>query len=163
MPTEQQAALVGPLHDLGADDAGVGAVGLLDQQAHGVRRQAHVVVAEQVEGGALHRDEDLVGGGGEAGVGVEPAEVGLGQHGRDPVPQACRIGAGGVDHEHRDVRVVLGRDARERLLEPPTGVVRDDGDDHGRGGPRRVVGPGTGVSGGARTGVFGVSHDDRRG
>ena len=73
------------------------------------------------------------------------------------------VGAGGVDDEHRDVRVVLGRDARQGLLEPPAGVVRDDGDDHGRGGPRRVVGPGTGVTGGARTGVCGVSHDDRRG
>ena len=83
----QQAALVGPLDDLGADDAGVGAVGLLHQEAHGVGGEAHVVVAEEVEGGALHGDEDLVGGGGEARVGVEAAQVGVGQHGGHAVAE----------------------------------------------------------------------------
>ena len=39
----------------GPDDGGVGAVGLLHEDAHGVGRRGDVVVAEQVEGGARRR------------------------------------------------------------------------------------------------------------
>ena len=52
---------------LGADDAGVGPQRLLDQQADGVGLHGHVVVAEDEERGALHRLEDVVGGGREPG------------------------------------------------------------------------------------------------
>ena len=73
-----------PVDDLGADDAGVGPHGLLDEEADGVGVEAHVVVEEQVEGGALHAAEHLVARRSEAGVGVEAAQHGPGQHG----PQA---------------------------------------------------------------------------
>ena len=78
-----------PGDQLRADDAGVGAVRLLHEGPHRVRLQGDVVVAQQVEGGALDDGEHLVGGGAEAGVVVEAADVGVGQHGGDPV--------GGID------------------------------------------------------------------
>ena len=64
----QQAGGVVPGDQLRADDAGVGPVRLLDEGPHGVGLEGDVVVAEQVEGGALDDREDLVGGGAEPGV-----------------------------------------------------------------------------------------------
>ena len=72
----EQAARVVPVDELGPDHGGVGPVGLLDEEAHGVGGEGDVVVAEEVEGGALHDLEHLVGGGAEPGVLVEAPDEG---------------------------------------------------------------------------------------
>jgi hypothetical protein len=88
-------------------------------------------VAEEVEGGALHHPEDLVGGGRPAGVALQPADVGPGEDGRHPGRGV--IGAPRVDDEDRQPGVVLVAQAGQGLLEPGAGVVGDDdGDDHRR-------------------------------
>src|SRR5581483_2906870 len=98
-------------------DPGVGPVRLLDHRADRGRRERDVVVAERVERRALDDGQDLVGGGGETGCLVEPADVGGWLDARDP-----RGDVGGrrgrVDDQRGQVRVVLGGDRREALLEP---------------------------------------------
>ena len=101
----EQLARVVPGDELRPDDAGVGAERLLDEGADGVRVEGDVVVAEQVEGGALDDAEHLVGGGAEAGVAVEAADVGRGQDRGDPGGRV--LVAAGVDDEDRQGRVVL--------------------------------------------------------
>ena len=110
---------VDPLDELGADDAGVGPVGLLDHHLDHVGVEPHVVVAEQVEGRALDRAQHLVGRGAEPGVALEAAQVGVGHDRGDPIAHG-RVAAA-VDHEQRGVRVALRRDAGQRLLEPAPG------------------------------------------
>ena len=80
---EQDLVVVGA-HQLGPEDARVRAVGLLDHESHRVGIEHHVVVAEEEEGGALHRVQRLVGGRGEAGALVETADERAREHGRDP-------------------------------------------------------------------------------
>ena len=79
-PDVLEDARVVPRHELGADDAGVGAVQLLDERPHGVRLEGDVVVAEAEEAAvALDEAEHLVGRGAEPGVGAEVADEGVGQ------------------------------------------------------------------------------------
>ncbi len=74
-----------PSHQLRSDHRCVGPVGLLDQNPHGGRVEPHVVVAEEVERGALYDVENLVGGGAEARVRLDAAnECRRGDRG-DPV------------------------------------------------------------------------------
>ena len=83
-PDVLEHARVVPRHELGPDDAGVGAVQLLDERAHGVGLEGDVVVAEAEEPAvALDEAEDLVGRRAEAGVGAEVADEGVGQALRD--------------------------------------------------------------------------------
>ena len=105
-PDREQAAGVVPFHELRAEDAGVGPVRLLHEEADGRRLEGDVVVHEAEEAGALDEVEGLVGGGSVPGVVVEPADVGVGELGGDP-PRNHLVAAG-VDHEHRDIGVVLG-------------------------------------------------------
>ena len=104
-PDREQAARVVPFHELRAEDAGVGPVGLLDEEPDRRRLERDVVVHEAEEAGALDEVERLVGGGSVPGVVVESADVGVGKLGGDP-PRNHLV-APGVDHEHRDVGVVL--------------------------------------------------------
>ncbi len=81
----EDAARPVPPHQLRSDDAGVGPVGLLDQHADRVRVERHVIVAEEVERGAVDDVEDLVGGRTEAGVGLDAANERRRSHRRDPI------------------------------------------------------------------------------
>ena len=65
-PDGQQPVRIVPLHVLRGGDAGVGPEGLLHQAPDGIRRQDHVVVAEQQVGCPFHPLEHLVGGPAEA-------------------------------------------------------------------------------------------------
>ena len=88
---------------LRADDRGVGAERLLDQEPDRGRVDDHVVVAEEEEGRALDDLDHVVGRGGEArGLG-EPADEGAGQHARptravgstvDPASRTSAVSAG---------------------------------------------------------------------
>ena len=71
------------------------------------------------------------------GCAVEAADVGR-RAGRRATRGIGVGAAGGVEDEHRQVRVVLGGQAGEGVLEPRAGVVGDDdGDDRRRGRARR--------------------------
>jgi hypothetical protein len=75
----QQGLRLVPADQLRPDDAGVGAVGLLYQQADGVGGQRHIVVADQEERRTLHHRQRPVDGGADAGVGAEAADVRMGR------------------------------------------------------------------------------------
>ena len=96
----EQAARVVPVDQLRADHGGVRAEGLLDEEPHGVGRQGDVVVAEQVERGALDDLEHLVGGGPEARVLVEAPDEGA-RRGRGPPaaspPRRCAASMTRID------------------------------------------------------------------
>ena len=128
----EQPVRVVPLHVLGAGHPGVGEEGLLHEGPHRIRGQSHVVVAEEVVGSPLHHLQHLVGGPSEAGALLQPAHERPGHHGghcgRRVVPAA------GVDHQDRQVGVVLGGEGRQRFGEPRAGVA---GHDHGHHGRRR--------------------------
>ena len=95
--------------------AGVRPVRLLDHHAHRVGIERDVVVAEEQERRAFHRLQRDVGGRPEAAVLREPAHVRGRQRGRDP---RGRVDLGGVvEHEHRQRRVVLRGERRDRALE----------------------------------------------
>ncbi|MEZ5266649.1 MAG: hypothetical protein R2755_33750 [Acidimicrobiales bacterium] len=101
---EERLGLI-PAHELGADDAGVGAVGLLHQQAHGVGGQGHVVVAEQEERGTLDHRQGVVDRGAGAGVALEAAHIRLRSDLGDAMGRvAVTVG---VEDEDRQVGVVL--------------------------------------------------------
>ena len=111
-PVDTQAdvledAGVVPVDELRADDAGVRAVQLLDEQPDGVGVERDVVVAEAEEAAlALDEPQHLVGGGSEAGVGVELADEGLGQ----PSKMRRRTSASVVAEarRHQEQRVEVG-------------------------------------------------------
>ena len=90
--------------------------------ASGVERD--VVVAEAVERRPLDDLEHLVGGGAEAGVAVEPPDVGRRQDRGDAAVGSSVLA--GVDDEHRQGRVVLvaaGRSASPRTTSPGSWVT----------------------------------------
>ncbi len=130
-------ARIVPRHELGADETGVGAVQLLDQEPDGVGLEGDVVVADAEEAVvALDEAEHLVGGDAEPGVGAQRAHEGVRQARRDQRGEVGAIGVDGVageQEERVEVRVVLVDERFERLLEPGTGTVDDDdGDDRRR-------------------------------
>ena len=129
-PDLEQHLGVVVVDELRADDAGVRAVRLLDHHADRVRVEHDVVVAEQQEGRALHERQRVVRGRREADVRGQPAHEGPRQRGRDARRRV--VARAVVEHQHRQRGVVLGGEARERVLEPRTGVARDeDRDDRG--------------------------------
>ena len=129
-PDLEQHLGVVVVDELGPDDAGVRAVRLLDHHADRIRLEHDIVVAEEQEGRALHERHRVVRGRREADVRVQPAHEGPRHRGRDPRRRV--VGRAVVEHEHRQRGVLLGREARERVLQPRTGVARDeDRDDSG--------------------------------
>ena len=130
----EQPPMVAPLDDLRADDPGVGAEGFLDEETHGIGFETHVVVADQMERRTLDRDQRLVRSGGETRVGVESAQMRVGQHPHHPLADLGTIGAGGIDEKRGELRIILRGDTRERLLEPPAGIVDHHDHHHRRGG-----------------------------
>ena len=134
-----------PVDELGADDAGVRAEGLLDHRLHGAGAEFHVVMAEEIERRALDRTERRVRGGSERRV-VCTLHERVGEDIGDPL--------GRVDHrrcvhdEGGEVGVLLRSEGLEHRLEPRTGVARDHHSDHrrdpdaheGRNGVGRGVG-----------------------
>ena len=71
----------------------------------------------------LHRHERFIGGRAEPRIAVKTPEVGLGHDCGDPVAQGDRVRAPRIDHQHRDLLVLLCSDAGEGLLKPPPGVM----------------------------------------
>ena len=141
-----------PAHELGPDDGGVGAVRLLDEGADHVAVRGDVVVAEQEEGGPVDDVEDLVGGRSVARVPLDPAHEG--PRGGPPHPGLHLVAGAGIDHEDRQVRVVLASQGGDRLLEPGSRIVRDDHGHDGRG--HRGVGGLVWSGGGGHHGWFNV-------
>ena len=136
-PDVLEHARVVPRDELGTDDPGVRAVQLLDEQAHGVRVEGHVVVAEAEEAAvALDEPQHLVGGRAKAGVGAEVADEGVGETCRD---LALEVGDVTTRQQEKgaEVGVVLVGERVDRLVEPAArGVDDDDPDDRRR--ERRV-------------------------
>ncbi len=117
-----------PFDELRAYDSGVGPVGLFNHvpERTGVRRD--VVVREHQEVGALDHRDGRVGRRTEPDVRVEPAHERIRESCRHP---RGRVGlASGVEHQHRDLGIVLSCNGLECGLEPGSGVVRHDDDDH---------------------------------
>ncbi len=143
-PDGLELAGVVPVGHLRADQTGVGTPGLLDEGGDRARAQGHVVVAEEQVAGPLHGLQHLVGRGAEAGVDVDPAHEPARAGGGHPLGRV--LAAAGVDDQDGEVRVVLGREGAQALLEPRTGFVghhdRDDGGRGRTGGRRRGVGGG---------------------
>ena len=124
----EQLARVVPADQLRRHDSGVGPEGLLHQDVDGVGVRGDVVVAEQQQRRPLHHRQDLVGAGPEPPVDREPAHEGAREHRRHH--RGGVDGAGRVEDQHRQLGVVLGGEGPQRLLEPFSGVARDDhGDD----------------------------------
>ena len=119
-----------PVDELRTDDARIGTERLGDQRGQCTVAQSDIVVEDQVEGRALDRDEYLVGRGGETTVGVESLDEGGGQDICDALGRI--LSARVVDHEHREILVVLIRERLEGFLEPVTRIRGDDHCDHGR-------------------------------
>ncbi len=119
----QQGVGFVPTHQLGPGQAGVGPEGLEHQGPHGVGLQRHIVVAQQVEGRPFDHGPGLVHRGAEAHVLLGAADIGSGQHRSDPGLGV--LGAGGVDHQHRQALVGLVPQRRQALLEPRSRVVAD--------------------------------------
>ena len=88
-PDRQQPLRVVPLDVLRSGDAGVGAEGLLQQAPDRVRRQYHVVVAEEEVGRAIHLLEHLVGRPAEADPPLQAHHEGA----RDAPPPPGRSGS----------------------------------------------------------------------
>ncbi len=131
----QQAGVV-PGDDLRSDDAGVGAVQLLDHQSDGVRIEGDVVVAEAEEAVvALDELGHDVGDRAEPGIGPDRLDERVG---KDAVDAGCDVVVGSVgDEEDRAQRwVVLAGERLEALLEPRADSVDDDRDDDRRRGNR---------------------------
>ena len=121
-----------PRDELGADDAGVGAVELLHQQANGVGVERHVVVQEAEEAVvAFDQPQHLVGGSAETRV------AGDGPHERirHPLADAGRHVARLTDHEKQvlQVGVILRRQCIEHFLEPWAGLMHHHHGHYGRG------------------------------
>jgi hypothetical protein len=125
---------------------------------------------------ALHRHERLIGSGGEPRIVLESPEMGLGQNRGNPVAKNIGFGASRIDHQNRNLFIVLGSNAGERLLEPPTGVMGHDEDHDGRGHhllvgcEEGIIWPREGLRDGPREGLgeglgggFLNSHDSWRG
>ena len=119
-----------PLDQLRAHDAGIGAHGLFDEESHGVGVGSGVVVAEQEERRPLHRHQGLVGSLREPDR-LQPAHVGVGYD--RPHPRLQVAARPGVDDQHREVRIVLGAQSGEGLLQPVARVTGDDDGHHRRG------------------------------
>ena len=135
----EQPPRVVPAHELGPDDRGIRPKCLLDHDPHDPGLERDVVVAEEEERGAVDDVEHLVGGRAEALVDLEPADERAGHHSGDTRRRVDR--AGGVDHQDREVRVVLGAQGEHRLVEPATRITGDDnGNDRRRGGLGRACG-----------------------
>ncbi len=120
--------------EFGADDAGVRAVRLFDEEPDRVGIGGHVVVAEEQEGRTFDRSERVVGRGRESEaparrLGAPPNEC-TGHGGRDPRRRI--VGRTVVDDEDGQGRIVLGRERVERLFQPGSGIVGDDHGDHRR-------------------------------
>ena len=97
---------------------------------HRIRLQNHIVVTDQQERRPLYRAGRLVHGGGEPMVLGEPLHERERGHVRDPFGG---IGlAGVVDHQDRELRVVLGLQRRERFGEPVPRVLGDHDRHHRR-------------------------------
>ena len=127
---EQPVRLVPP-DVLRGHDPRVGTVGLLDQVPDGIRRQHHVVMTEEQMGCPVHVPEHLVGRPAETDPTSETHHVGAREHGRHP-GRRVRL-AGRIDHEHRQIGVVLVRQGTQPLLQPGPGITGYD-DRHHRGG-----------------------------
>ncbi len=135
-PHLEKAGRLVPVEELGSDDPGVGPEGLLQHQPHGVRGEDHVVMAQEVMRGTLHELEGLVGRCGVTAIGGQAPHERVGQDAR----HACGgvFGAVGVDHQDREIRVVLRCERLERLFQPGPRVTRDDYGDDRRRLQRRV-------------------------
>ena len=127
---EEDARIV-PVDELGGHDAGVGPERLLHQLVDGVRIERHVVVAQQVERGALDHTERLVRRRGVARAPGEVAHEGIGEDPPHPLGDFGALPTRGEDQD-RELLVVLGRQGRQRLVEPRARVGRDHDGDHGR-------------------------------
>ena len=129
-PDVDQPLGVVPAHDLRRDDPGVRPERLLDQEVDRVGQERDVVVAEEVVGGAVDHRADLVDRGPEASVLVEAAHVRGRQHRGHPGGEVA--GAGRVEHEHRELPVILGGERGQGLFEPRARIVGDDDGDNRR-------------------------------
>jgi hypothetical protein len=120
-----------PVDHLGTHDARVGAISLSHQVPQSVRFRSYVVVTEDQMGSSLHRRESLVGCCGVA-IALRLAQYeGARQHGRDPRCQLLL--AGGVDHEHIEVRIVLPAKSFQALFKPWSWITCDHHSHYRRG------------------------------
>ena len=118
----EQTEGVVPFDELRADDAGVRAEGLLDELADGRWLERDIVVEEAEEPRSLDEPQRLVGRRAEPGPLLEPAHICRGQMGGNGRGEV-RISRRGVHDEDGQVRVVLGGQGGEQLVERGARVV----------------------------------------
>ena len=130
IPTDSNRSGADHSTSFGVTIAGVGPQRLLDHRPHRAGCRDDVVVAEQQIARALDRLEHLVGRGGESAAPAHPSHEGTGCDLGDPRRRV--VGAPGVDHQDRELRVLLVGQRPEARLEPPSGVARDHHRGHRR-------------------------------
>ena len=130
-PDVQEDARVVPVDELRGHHAGVGAERLLDHVVDGVGVERDVVMAQQVEGRALHHAEHLVGGRGVAGPPGQVPHERVREDAPHPLGDLRAVVTRGEDQD-RELSVVLGGQGCEGLFEPGPGIGRDHDGDHGR-------------------------------
>jgi hypothetical protein len=134
-PDVLQPSRIVPVDELRADHAGVRAVELGDHGAHGVGSRSDVVVTDEEEPVVtLDEPQHLVGDGAESGIAVDGTHEGAREAAADPLGDDLQVLAagGGHDEEVPQVRVVLGGEGCDGLVEPVARIVDDD-DGHHRG------------------------------
>jgi hypothetical protein len=114
----KQTTSIVPLDEFWSDNSGIGSECLFDQEAHGIRLKANVVVAEQIERRSLNSNKRFVRRYRIAGIFRKSTKVGVGKNGTDPISKANVIGAPGVNHENRKSRIILSPEAGQGLFEP---------------------------------------------
>ncbi len=120
---EEDLGVVG-VDELRADDAGVGAVRLFQHDADRTRVENDVIVTKEEKGGTLDRRQRLICRAREADALGQALHVRAGQHVGDA---RRRVVVGRhVDDEDREIRIVLGSQRPQRVVEPGLRIARHD-------------------------------------
>ncbi|CAB4827978.1 unannotated protein [freshwater metagenome] len=111
-----------PLEQFRTHHTCVGSIYLRHQLTDGVGGKCDVVVQEAEEPLVpLDQTDDVVHGGAETRICRKVTQGGIGEHRPDPRRKPGVLA--GQEEEHPQIRVVLGAECGERLVEPWSGVV----------------------------------------
>jgi len=125
-----------PHDELRAGQACIASVSLLQEEPDGVGLEHHVVVADQDVSDLLDHFEPFVDRVGKSGPLWHPGKVRLRGYRCDPVRD--RVVSTDVDHEHRQVCIVLRRERNQCLVQPRRGTAGHDHRNHARRGQLRA-------------------------
>ena len=120
----QEPLMIVPGDDFRTHEVEPAGLSLGDQEPHSVGRERNVVVTEEVVARSLDHLQYLVGRGPEPDDRVVAADEGRRHDGRDPGRDGFERPV--VEHEDREVWMVLRCEGGECVFEPGSGVAGDD-------------------------------------